>query len=65
MPRVGGDRDDRKEGFDLLPGNIDLTAAEIQLMDMPSRESRLKQALAPCATTTTSSSSTARRRCRC
>ena len=35
------------EGFDLLPGNIDLTAAEIQLMDMPEREQRLKQALAP------------------
>jgi chromosome partitioning protein len=35
------------EGFDLLPGNIDLTAAEIQLMDMPQREMRLKQALEP------------------
>jgi chromosome partitioning protein len=34
------------EGFDLLPGNIDLTAAEIQLMDLPQREARLKQALA-------------------
>jgi len=34
------------EGYDLLPGNIDLTAAEIQLMDMPQREQRLKQALA-------------------
>ena len=34
------------EDFDLLPGNIDLTAAEIQLMDMPQREQRLKQALA-------------------
>jgi chromosome partitioning protein len=36
-----------EEGFDLIPGNIDLTAAEIQLMDMPARESRLKQALEP------------------
>lgn len=36
-----------EEGFDLIPGNIDLTAAEIQLMDMPARESRLKQALDP------------------
>ncbi|KAB7778403.1 MULTISPECIES: AAA family ATPase [Xanthomonas] len=35
------------EGFDLLPGNIDLTAAEIQLMDQPAREQRLKTALAP------------------
>ena len=33
------------EGFDLLPGNIDLTAAEIQLMDAPLRELRLKRAL--------------------
>jgi chromosome partitioning protein len=35
------------EGFDLMPGNIDLTAAEIQLMDLPHREMRLKQALEP------------------
>ncbi len=35
------------EGFALVPGNIDLTAAEIQLMDMPQREMRLKHALAP------------------
>jgi chromosome partitioning protein len=34
------------EGYDLLPGNIDLTAVEIQLMDMPSREAKLKDALA-------------------
>jgi chromosome partitioning protein len=34
------------EGYDLLPGNIDLTAAEIQLMDLPQREARLKEALA-------------------
>jgi chromosome partitioning protein len=34
------------EGYDLLPGNIDLTAVEIQLMDMPQREARLKSALA-------------------
>lgn len=36
-----------EEGYDLIPGNMDLTAAEIQLMDMSARESRLKQALAP------------------
>ncbi|GGA79973.1 chromosome partitioning protein ParA [Arenimonas soli] len=35
------------EGFDLLPGNIDLTAAEIRLMDEAAREQRLKTALAP------------------
>jgi len=35
------------EGFDLLPGNIDLTAAEIRLMDEIGREQRLKEALAP------------------
>ena len=35
------------EGYDLLPGNIDLTAAEIRLMDETAREQRLKTALAP------------------
>jgi chromosome partitioning protein len=35
------------EGFDLLPGNTDLTAAEIELMDQDAREQRLKRALAP------------------
>jgi len=35
------------EGYDLLPGNIDLTAAEIRLMDETAREQRLKSALAP------------------
>ena len=35
------------EGYDLLPGNIDLTAAEIQLMAQSEREQRLKRALAP------------------
>lgn len=35
------------EGYDLLPGNIDLTAAELELMDTPARELRLRQALAP------------------
>ena len=33
------------DGYDLLPGNIDLTAAEIQLMDAAGREGKLKQAL--------------------
>ena len=35
------------EDFDLVPGNIDLTAAEIELMAMDAREQRLKVALAP------------------
>ena len=34
-----------EDGYDLLPGNIDLTAAEIQLMDASGREQKLKQAL--------------------
>ncbi len=34
------------EAYDLLPGNIDLTAAEFQLMDQPARDTRLKTALA-------------------
>jgi chromosome partitioning protein len=33
------------DGYDLLPGNIDLTAAEIQLMDAAGRDQKLKQAL--------------------
>ncbi len=33
--------------FDLLPSNTDLIAAEMQLMDLPERERRLKQALEP------------------
>ena len=33
------------EGYDLLPCNIDLTAAEIELMDLPDRQQRLKAAL--------------------
>ena len=35
------------EGLDLLPGNTDLTAAEIELMDEDGREQRLKRALDP------------------
>lgn len=36
-----------EEGYDLLPGNADLTAAEIELMDEDGREQRLKRALDP------------------
>jgi len=32
-------------GFDMLPANGDLVAAEIELLDMPRRESRLKEML--------------------
>ncbi len=35
-----------KAGFDLLPGSRDLTAAEVKLMDVLARESRLKEHLA-------------------
>ncbi len=34
-----------ESGFDLLPGNRDLTAAELKLMDAIARESRLKEQL--------------------
>ncbi|WP_242112017.1 ParA family protein [Luteimonas aquatica] len=34
-----------EEGLDLMPGNTDLTAAEIELMDEEGREQRLKRAL--------------------
>ncbi len=36
-----------QEDFDLLPGNIDLTAAELRLMSVDAREQQLKRALAP------------------
>lgn len=36
-------------GYDLLPSNTDLIAAELQLMDLSERESRLKLALAQVA----------------
>ena len=38
-----------KAGFDLLPGSRDLTAAELKLMDVLARESRLKEHLAKVA----------------
>lgn len=36
-------------GFDLLPANGDLTAAEVELMNLPKREYRLRDALAEVA----------------
>lgn len=36
-----------EHGYDLLPANGDLTAAEVRLMPAPGREMRLKQLLAP------------------
>ena len=63
-------------GFDLVPANRDLAGAEVELVDLPERETRLKAALAEAlqqvraaistvAPDTISSCSTARRRCRC
>src|SRR5690606_8495864 len=37
------------EDFDLLPGNIDLTAAELRLMGVDGREQQLKRVLQPIA----------------
>jgi len=34
-----------KAGYDLIPGNADLTAADVHLLEMDKREFRLKQAL--------------------
>lgn len=34
------------EGLDLIPANVDLSGAEIELVDEPGRENRLKEALA-------------------
>ena len=39
-----------KAGFDLLPGSRDLTAAELKMIDMLARESRLKEHLAKLGT---------------
>lgn len=36
-----------EEGFDLLPGNSDLTAVEVRLLDALARERRLKERLEP------------------
>ncbi|MDR0779654.1 MAG: ParA family protein [Pseudomonadales bacterium] len=36
-----------ENGFAVLPANGDLTAAEVELIDAPEKEQRLKQALAP------------------
>lgn len=35
-----------QSGFEILPANADLTAAEVELMNLPRRELRLKEALA-------------------
>lgn len=39
----------QESGYDVLPANADLTAAEVELMGMDQREQRLRQALEPCA----------------
>jgi chromosome partitioning protein len=61
-------------GMDVVPSTIDLSGAEIELVDLPEREYRLREALPhtacarPCRRScrfTTTSSSTARRRSGC
>ena len=42
-------------GMDLLPSNIDLSAAEVQLVSEVARESTLARALKPLLATTTTS----------
>ncbi len=42
---LGVDAGPRHQSWDLLPGNSDLTATEIELLEMPQREQRLAQAL--------------------
>ncbi|MGM0633910.1 MAG: ParA family protein, partial [Pseudomonadota bacterium] len=37
----------RDAGYDLLPANGDLVAGEIELLDMPQREARLREVLRP------------------
>ena len=36
---------DTSGGFDLIPANSDVTAAEVELMQMANRESRLRSSL--------------------
>ncbi len=54
-----------EEDVDLIPGNTDLTAAELELMDQEGASSASSARSNRCAASTTTSSSTARRRCRC
>ena len=49
-------------GFDLIAANGDLTAAEVQLLDMSAKEFRLRNALARIVTNTITSSLIARHR---
>ncbi|MFK7892145.1 MAG: ParA family protein [Granulosicoccus sp.] len=39
----------QESGYDVLPANADLTAAEVELMGIDQREQRLRRALEPCA----------------
>ena len=34
------------DGLDLIPGNVDLVGAEVELVDIPGRENRLREAMA-------------------
>ncbi len=40
-------RSPEEAGYDVLPANGELTAAEVALMELPDRQDRLRQALAP------------------
>ena len=55
----------RVDGMDLLPSNIDLSGAEVQLVHEVGREFVLGGVLSRCCPTTTSSSSTASHRSAC
>ena len=46
----------RNAGMDLLPSNIDLSAAEVQLVGEVAREQTLERVLEPDASRTTTSS---------
>ena len=52
-------------GYQLLPANRDLTAAEVALLNLPAKESACAKRWPRYARTTTTFSSTVRRRCRC
>jgi len=52
-------------GYQLLPANRDLTAAEVALLNLPAKEKRLREALAPVRENYDYILIDCRRRCRC
>jgi chromosome partitioning protein len=46
LARIEEVRTPTQSGFDILPANRDLAGAEIEMVDLPQRDSRLKEALA-------------------